>query len=81
LPRIDGFRPDLLIICAGFDAHVHDPLGGLRLTAQDFGEATKRLMDVADHRCGGRIVSLLEGGYNLDHLGACVAAHVGALNG
>ena len=61
-------RPDLILISAGFDAHERDPLGGLRLTERDFSEATKRLMDIADRNCGGRIVSLLEGGYDLDAL-------------
>ena len=79
LPRLDAFAPDLVILCAGFDAHVHDPLGGLRLVAEDFRDATPRIMEIAARRCGGRIVSLLEGGYRPDDLAACVVAHIGAL--
>jgi acetoin utilization deacetylase AcuC-like enzyme len=81
LPRLKKFCPDLLLISAGFDAHVADPLGGLRLEVRDFSEATKRLMDLADRCCKGRLVSLLEGGYDLEALPRCVAAHVGALAG
>jgi acetoin utilization deacetylase AcuC-like enzyme len=81
LPRLRDFGPDLILISAGFDAHERDPLGGLRFTERDFGEATKRLMDVADKKCGGRIVSLLEGGYDLEGLSRSVAAHVQALMG
>lgn len=81
LPRVDDFRPDILLICAGFDGHLHDPLGGLRLQRQHFAELTLRLAEIAARRSGGRIVSLLEGGYRPDDLAACVAAHVGALMG
>ena len=81
LPRVSAFGPDLISISAGFDAHERDPLGGLRVREQDFGEVTKRLMDIADQRCGGRVVSLLEGGYDLDALGRSVSAHVLALMG
>ncbi|PWB81904.1 MAG: acetoin utilization protein [Methylocystaceae bacterium] len=81
LPRVKRFEPDLLLISAGFDAHQNDPLGGLRLTEHDFSEATKRLMDVADRSAKGRVVSLLEGGYDLDALGRSVSAHVLALMG
>ncbi len=81
LPRVKDFGPDLILISAGFDAHERDPLGGLRLCERDFSEATKRLMDIADRRCAGRIVSLLEGGYNVDALAASVSAHVRALMG
>jgi acetoin utilization deacetylase AcuC-like enzyme len=81
LPRVDAFAPDLILISAGFDAHEHDPLGGLRLKEQDFGDATKRLLDIADRRCDGRVVSLLEGGYNLEALARSASAHVLALMG
>jgi acetoin utilization deacetylase AcuC-like enzyme len=81
LPRVKQFAPDLLLISAGFDAHRNDPLGGLRLTERDYSEATKRLMDVADRSANGRVVSLLEGGYDLDALGRSVSAHVLALMG
>lgn len=81
LPRLSDFGPDLILVSAGFDAHERDPLGGLRFNEQDFSEATKRLMDIADRRCAGRIVSLLEGGYDLEGLAGSVAAHVRALMG
>jgi acetoin utilization deacetylase AcuC-like enzyme len=81
LPRMNDFRPDLILISAGFDAHERDPLGGLRLKEKDYSEATKRLLDLADRRCGGRIVSMLEGGYDLEALAASAAAHVEALMG
>ena len=81
LPRLDAFSPDLVIVSAGFDAHYRDPLGNLNLNEADFAWVTHRLMDIAQRRCGGRLVSLLEGGYDLDGLGRSVAAHVSALMG
>jgi acetoin utilization deacetylase AcuC-like enzyme len=79
LPRLDAFAPDLIIFCAGFDAHVHDPLGGLRFVEEDFREVTLRVMEIAARRCLSRIVSLLEGGYTPEDLAKSAAAHVGAL--
>ena len=79
LPRIEAFRPDLILISAGFDAHWRDPLANINLTERDFGWATRRLMDLADRVCGGRIVSVLEGGYDLIGLSQSVKAHVSAL--
>lgn len=79
LPALDAFRPDLVIISAGFDAHHRDPLAGLLLVEDDFDWATGKLMEVADRHAAGRLVSLLEGGYDLVGLGASVAAHVGRL--
>ncbi len=76
VPRVEAFRPDLVIISAGFDAHRRDPLANLALAAEDFGWMTRALMDVADRCCGGRVVSILEGGYDLPALGGSVAAHV-----
>lgn len=81
LPRLRNFRPDLILVSAGFDAHEADPLGGLRLQEVDFGDVTKRLMEIADKCCGGRLVSLLEGGYDIMALSRCVDAHVLALMG
>ncbi len=78
-PALEAFRPDLLILCAGFDGHKHDPLAGLQLERQDFRTLTLRLRDFAERRCQGRIVSLLEGGYRPEDLEASVVAHVGAL--
>ena len=78
-PRLIDWRPDLILISAGFDAHERDPLGGLLWTTEDFGWLTGRLCDVAAQVCGGRVVSVLEGGYDLEALTASVAAHVGML--
>ena len=80
-PRIEAFRPDLLVISAGFDAHWRDPLASLNLTEADFGWATRKLMDLADRHCRGRLVSALEGGYDLEGLSKSVAAHVDGLMG
>src|SRR5215831_8815001 len=79
LPRLRDFRPDLLVISAGFDAHMRDPLANLNLLEADFDWATRKLMDIADASAGGRIVSVLEGGYDLEGLANSVAAHVAAL--
>ena len=81
LPRVKDFAPDLILVSAGFDAHERDPLGGLRLVEEDFGDVTKRLMEIADRCCHGRLVSLLEGGYDLEALAASARAHVRALMG
>ncbi len=79
LPRMAEYKPELVIISAGFDAHHRDPLANINLAEEDFAWATKKLMDVAESCAGGRIVSLLEGGYDLQALGNSVAAHVTAL--
>jgi acetoin utilization deacetylase AcuC-like enzyme len=79
LPRVADFKPELLIISAGFDAHMRDPLANINLNEGDFTWATQKLMDVADRSADGRVVSVLEGGYDLLALGNSVAAHVTAL--
>ena len=79
LPRIDDFAPDLVIISAGFDAHRRDPLGNLNLVEADYVWATRKLMELAQKHCGGRVVSVLEGGYDLEGLARSVAAHVTTL--
>jgi acetoin utilization deacetylase AcuC-like enzyme len=79
LPRLRAFRPDLLVISAGFDAHTRDPLANLNLVDVDFGWVTQKLMEVAEASAAGRIVSVLEGGYDLEALGQSAAAHVRAL--
>ena len=79
LPRITSFAPDLILISAGFDAHVRDPLASLRLVDTDFAWITRKLMEIADQKCQGRVVSLLEGGYDLEGLASSAAAHVSAL--
>jgi acetoin utilization deacetylase AcuC-like enzyme len=81
LPQLAKFSPELVIISAGFDAHHRDPLASINLRAEDFGWVTKKLMDLADSTAGGRVVSMLEGGYDLQGLKESVAAHVGALMG
>jgi acetoin utilization deacetylase AcuC-like enzyme len=79
LPRLLDFAPELLIISAGFDAHMRDPLANLNLVETDFVWATQKIMDVADRVADGRVVSLLEGGYDLEALASSAAAHVTAL--
>src|SRR5215469_12900379 len=79
LPALDAFRPEFVLISAGFDAHRSDPLAQLLLDEDDFIWITERLIDIADRHAGGRVVSALEGGYDLPALGACVAAHIWAL--
>jgi acetoin utilization deacetylase AcuC-like enzyme len=81
LPQLRNFAPELIIVSAGFDAHYRDPLASLNLKAEDFDWVTRKLMDVADSSAGGRIVSVLEGGYDLQGLKESVAAHVTALMG
>ena len=79
LPRLRDFRPDLVVISAGFDAHARDPLANLNLLEADFDWATRKLMEIADTSAGGRVVSVLEGGYDLQGLAGSAAAHVAAL--
>ena len=79
LPRLREFKPEILVISAGFDAHMRDPLANLNLVEADYSWVTKKLMDIADASSQGRIVSLLEGGYDLQGLSRSVAAHVTAL--
>jgi acetoin utilization deacetylase AcuC-like enzyme len=78
-PAVRAFAPDLILISAGFDAHEADPLAQLKLHNDDYGWFTREICDYADRACGGRVVSVLEGGYNLDALGPCARAHVQAL--
>jgi len=79
LPELEAFAPDLLIISAGFDGHEADPLAELRLQVEDFTWVTQALLAVADKHCPGRVVSVLEGGYDLDALALSAAAHVRSL--
>ncbi len=76
---VEAFAPDLILISAGFDAHARDPLAQQRLEAEDFAWATRAIAAVARQSCGGRIVSSLEGGYDLEALGRSAVAHVEAL--
>ncbi|HET7157138.1 MAG TPA: histone deacetylase family protein [Hyphomicrobiaceae bacterium] len=79
LPALRSFSPDIVIISAGFDAHRDDPLANLQLTEPDFGWATAKIAEVADKHAQGRLVSMLEGGYNLAALAKSVAVHVNVL--
>ncbi|HMT37474.1 MAG TPA: histone deacetylase family protein [Thermomonas sp.] len=79
LPAIDDFAPQLLLISAGFDGHRRDPLAELQLDAADFGWLSEALVALADRHCQGRVVSALEGGYDLDALAECSVAHLRAL--
>ena len=79
IPAADAFRPDLVMISAGFDSRLGDPLGQFQLTDSDFSEMTSLLREVADKHSQGRLVSVLEGGYSLSGLVAAVTAHVEAL--
>ncbi len=79
LPAMDEFAPDIVLISAGFDAHARDPLASLNLYEDDYAWATAEIMKVAEAHCGGRVVSALEGGYNLQALAASASAHVAAL--
>ena len=79
MPALEAFRPDLILISAGFDAHRRDPLAHQSLEAEDFAWATRAVLEVARSRCGGKVVSSLEGGYDLEGLGRSAVAHVQAL--
>jgi acetoin utilization deacetylase AcuC-like enzyme len=81
MPALDAFAPDLILVSAGFDAHVRDPLAQQALEASDFAWATRAIVEVARARSKGRVVSSLEGGYDLEALGRSAAAHVEALAG
>jgi acetoin utilization deacetylase AcuC-like enzyme len=76
LPAVSNFSPDLILISAGFDAHRRDPLAEINLEAEDFAWATGKLMDLADHSANGRVVALLEGGYDLKGLAVSAAEHI-----
>jgi acetoin utilization deacetylase AcuC-like enzyme len=78
-PRVDAFRPELCLISAGFDGHADDPLAGMMLHEDDFAWITGKLCDLADKHCSGRVVSALEGGYDLEALGRSARAHVDVL--
>ena len=81
MPVLRQFRPELILISAGFDACADDPLGGMRLSPSQFARLTALVLDVADDCCDGRVVAVTEGGYNLAGLAACLRAVVGVLSG
>ncbi|MCB5161141.1 histone deacetylase family protein [Marinomonas algarum] len=78
-PALEAFQPELIMISAGFDAHKEDPMAQLRLSESDFTWITDQLMAIADRHCGGKIVSVLEGGYNTDALGRAAFCHIKSL--
>ena len=80
LPLLHDFQPQMLFISAGFDAHREDDMGSLGLTESDYEWVTRHLMQIADQYCAGRVVSVLEGGYDLSALGRSVAAHIRVLS-
>ena len=79
LPAIDAFAPDFILVSAGFDAHARDPLANLEFEDEDFAWATEELLRLAEAHCAGRLVSVLEGGYDLEALASAASAHVRAL--
>ena len=79
--RVREFKPDLILLSAGYDAHEDDPLGGMKLTADDYGALVYDAKAWADELCGGKLVAVLEGGYNLDALASSVVMTLGVLNG
>jgi acetoin utilization deacetylase AcuC-like enzyme len=79
LPALDRFKPEVIFISAGFDSRIDDPLGQFRLTDADFITLTRHLLEAAQTHCEGRLISVLEGGYNLGGLAKAVTAHVGEL--
>ncbi|MBE0509086.1 MAG: histone deacetylase family protein, partial [Marinospirillum sp.] len=81
LPALQKFRPQLLLISAGFDAHREDPMGELNLEDDDYHWITNLLMDVSKTYCNGHLVSVLEGGYDLNSLARSVHRHIEALQG
>lgn len=81
LPALDDFAPDFLLVSAGFDAHIKDPLAQLRLVEADFAWVTEKLLEAAAKHTGGKLVSTLEGGYDLDALASSTAVHVETLMG
>ncbi|MFT5172884.1 MAG: acetoin utilization deacetylase AcuC-like enzyme [Gammaproteobacteria bacterium] len=81
LPKIDAFAPQMILVSAGFDAHRADPLAQMSLSTEFYGWMTERLMEQAEKHCAGRLVSILEGGYNIDELPQCIGEHLQVLAG
>ncbi len=81
LPALEDFRPQFVLVSAGFDAHRLDPLAQTELTELGYRELTRRMLELADEHAGGRLVSVLEGGYSLEGLARSAAAHLGVLTG
>ncbi len=81
LPALEAFKPGLILISAGFDAHARDPLASIRLEEDDFAWITRKIVDIAGEYCDGKVVSSLEGGYDLEALSSSVSAHLSELVG
>jgi len=81
VPAVERFRPDFILVSAGFDAHGDDPLSDIRLTAEGYRNMTRTVVGMADHYCGGRLVSMLEGGYEVSSLTLCIELHLRELLG
>jgi len=79
IPKLEEFAPEFLLVSAGFDAHILDPLGGMRVTDKGYAGIGTRMIEVADKYCGGKIISLLEGGYDLQGIAGGVTAYLGGL--
>jgi acetoin utilization deacetylase AcuC-like enzyme len=76
MPAVDKFKPDFVLISAGFDSRKGDPLGDFAITDAGFAKLTEMAMDIARRHCGNRLVSILEGGYNPEGLALAIAAHI-----
>ncbi len=81
VPAVETYRPELLLVSAGFDAHERDPLAGMRVTTEGYGRLTARLLDAADRMCQGRVVFVTEGGYDLHALAECLETVIGLASG
>jgi acetoin utilization deacetylase AcuC-like enzyme len=81
LPAVNAFAPEFVILSAGFDAHADDPLAGINLSTSFYGWMTQRMLEVADKHAGGKLISVLEGGYSLDALPLCIDEHLAHLSG
>ena len=81
LPKIDEFKPEAIIISAGFDAHNDDPLANICLSTEFFAWMSERMMEMADKHANGKLISVLEGGYNLNTLPHCIGRHLEILSG
>jgi acetoin utilization deacetylase AcuC-like enzyme len=79
MPALDQFAPQAVLISAGFDAHAEDPLAQIQLSTGSFAWMSRQLLEIADRHADGRVISLLEGGYNLSRIGECVATHLDEL--
>jgi acetoin utilization deacetylase AcuC-like enzyme len=79
IPALDDYKPEFILIGAGFDGHYYDPLAGMQLTTSTFNKMARLVKDAAARHCGGRIVSFLEGGYDLEGLAECVEEHLAVL--